>query len=289
MRLFAIAVFALFTLVLLPVQAPAQDVFKAITDKHLEEILKSLNIDFAKFDGGKGVSLYEFKAKTVPLRLLSFEGKDLRIECYLQRTDLETIKKYNNATKFSRARLTKMKNGSDGTVVESSLDLRGGVTDGTIKHFIGAFEEELAVWAKTAVPVVTEEMTFKNVPPAKLEKILKELNINFKKESPEPGVVVFLYTRHGQSIRLSSFGGEDLMIDRHWVGAKTELAKLNEWNANRVFVRAVAHPANKSRPATVALEANLDCTAGVSESIVRNFINAFDDEVRRFDEYLKKQ
>jgi hypothetical protein len=284
MRFLVKSLLACAALVLVPAVAPAQEVFKEVAAQHLEDILKSLDIVFTK-----GVTFYEFKTKTrkAPVQLLSFDGKDLMIQAELASVDLETMNKHNSAAKFSRARLAKVKSGIELALLESNLDLRGGVTEDTIKHFINNFDEELALWSRTATPTVVSEETFKGVTAARLEKILKELKIKFTKDSPEPGVVSYMFTRNSQPIRLSSFGGEDLMIDRHWAG-KVELAKINDWNVKRFFVRAVYYPAGKGTEAAIALESNLDCTPGVSESIIRNFINAFDDEVRRFDEYLKK-
>jgi hypothetical protein len=209
------------------------------------------------------------------------------IQAELAAVDLETVNRHNNAAKFSRARLAKRKGGIEVVLLDSNLDLRGGVSEDAIKHFIYNFDEELALWSRTAAPVVTEEETFKTVTGQKLEQILKEMKIAFKKISPQPGVVTYVFVKNNQPLSLHSFGGEDLMIDRQWLG-KGDLAKINDWNVKRFFVRAVAYDAMKGKPATIALESNLDCAGGVSETIIRNFINAFDDEVRRFDEYLKK-
>jgi hypothetical protein len=289
MRLFVRTVAVLFAILLLPAVAPAQEVFKEVSAQRLEEILKGLNLEYSKGEVGKSAIFYDFKttARKAAVQLISFDGKDLMLQSEQARTDLETVNKHNTAAKFSRARLSKLKSGLEVVVLESNLDLRGGVTEDTIKHFISSFDEELALWSRTSSPVVTEEETFKTVTPEKLEQILKDLKIAFNKASPEAGIFTYQFMRNKHPIQLSSFGGEELMIDRHWVG-KGDLAKVNDWNVKRFFVRAVAYAAMKGKPATVALEANLDCSAGVSESIIRNFINAFDDEVRRFDEYLKK-
>ena len=75
------------------------------------------------------------------------------------------------------------------------------------------------------------------------------------------------------------------MIDCTWNGA-APLAKLNQWNLKRHYVRAVLYD-NNGKP-YVALESNLDCLGGVSESIIRHFITIFDNDVRDFDAHLKK-
>jgi hypothetical protein len=278
---------ACVALLLVPAVAPAQEVFKEITSQRLEDILRGLNIQFTKHESGKDATAYDFKTnKNVPVRLVNFGGKDLMVDCRLERTDLETVNRFNTAAKFSRARLAKLQDGNEVAVLESNLDLRGGVTEDTVKHFIASFDAELGLWSKTAVTTVTEEVTFKEVAPAQLEKILKDLKINYKKSTDAKGVITkFDFTRYNFPIRLTSFGGKDLMVDCHWQ-TNVELTKLNEWNVKRFFVRAVLYSAN---PPDVALESNLDCEGGVSESIIRSFITAFDEEARRFDEFLKKQ
>ena len=290
MRSFARFLLACAAVTLVPAVAPAQEVIKEISAQRLEDILKGLKIEFTKGEAAKGVTAYDFKTKTrkADVHLFSFEGKDLMLQAELARADLETVNKHNSAAKFSRARLAKLKSGSEIVLLESNLDLRGGVTEDAIKHFIDNFDEELGLWSRTAAPVVTEEETFKKVTPEQLERILKEMKISFNKIVGQPGVTSYVFARNNHPIALHSFeGGEDLMIDRQWIG-KAELARINDWNVKRFFVRAVAYPAMKGKPAAIALESNLDCAGGVSESIIRNFINAFDDEVRRFDEYLKK-
>jgi len=218
------------------------------------------------------------------MRLWNFNGKDLMIDVFFPKVEWETINKWNGTAKFSRARLNKdPKSGLESTVIESNLDLAGGVTDETVKHFIRSFDQEVSQWGKTAVPAITEEEIFKKVTPEKLEKVLNELKIQFKKGQGKGNVFYYDFKRNNFDIRLTCFAGEDLMVDCIWPQAP--VAKLNQWNLKRNYIRAVLYPGG-GMP-YVALESNLDCTGGTAESIIRYFITTFDVEVRDFDAHLK--
>jgi hypothetical protein len=143
----------------------------------------------------------------------------------------------------------------------------------------------VAKWANASTPAVSEEEVFKDVTPDRLEKVLNALNINFKKTQGK-GNNVFMYDfeRQGFKLRVTNFSGLDLMIDGVFEAAP--LAKVNQWNVKRSYIRAVLYPGN-GKPYT-ALEANLDCVAGTSESVIRYFITSFDGEMTAFDDFLKK-
>jgi hypothetical protein len=273
-------------ILLLPPSAPAQEVFKEISSQRLEDLLRGMNIQFTKGTGDKGTTFYDYKSKTVQLRLWNFNGKDLMIDVFLPKVEWEVVNNWNGRAKFSRARLNKDKQtGVESAVIESNLDLAGGVTEEAIKHFIRSFDLEVAGWANASVPAVAEEETFKSIPPERLEKILSGLNINFKKAQGKGNNVFFYdFERNNHKVRLTNFGGNDLMID--CLFQQVPLAKVNKWNLDRSFVRAVLYPGGGNPYA--ALESNLDCVGGTSESIIRFFITSFDGEVLAFDEYLKK-
>jgi hypothetical protein len=272
-------------LVALPAFAGAQEVFKEISSQRLEDLLRGMNIQYTKGTGDKGVTWYDYKSKSMKLRLWNFSGKDLMVDIFLPKVEWDVINKWNGDAKFSRARINKSKDGKESTVIEWNLDLAGGVTEETIKHFILSFDVEVAKWANASTPAVSEEEVFKDVTPDRLEKVLNTLNINFKKTQGK-GNNIFMYDfeREGFKLRVTNFSGVDLMIDGVFEAAP--LAKVNQWNVKRSYIRAVLYPGN-GKPYT-ALEANLDCVAGTSESIIRYFITSFDGEMTAFDDFLKK-
>src|SRR5436309_1395607 len=121
---------------------------------------------------------------------------------------------------------------------------------------------------------------FKEITSERLEELLRTMKIDYKKDDAGKGTTFYDYKSKGFDLRLTSFGGNDLMIDCIW-NAAAPLAKLNQWNLKRYHVRAVLYD-NNGKP-YVALESNLDCLGGVSESIIRHFITMFwDKDVRDF-------
>jgi hypothetical protein len=284
MRAATTTLLACAALVLLPAPLPAQQVYKEISSDQLEGLLKDLNLNYTKGDAGKGTTYYDYKSNNMMLRLWNFNGKDLMIDIFLPKVDWEVVNKWNGTAKFSRARLNKdPKSGLESTVIESNLDLVGGVTDDTVKHFIKSFDLEVKQWANTAIPAVTEEVVVKKVTPKMLEKVLDELKIQYKKgEGKAKDTFFYDFKRNNFDVRLTCFGGDDLMIDCIWGAAP--VAKLNQWNLKRHYIRAVLYGGTTPY---VALESNLDCIGGTSESIIRYFITTFDVEVRDFDAHLK--
>jgi len=268
---------------LIPAAAPAQQVFKEINSQKLEDILRSMDIQFTKGDDGKGTTYYDYKSKGFALRLYNFSGKDLMIDIFLLKVDWETINKWNGQAKFSRARLHKdAKTGLESAVLESNLDLLGGVTEDTIKHFIRSFDLEVSTWSNKATAGASEEEIFKVATADRIEKILNDLKIQFQK-SNNGKTDFYDFKRNNFKMRLTNFGGSDLMIDCVWNAAP--LTKLNQWNLKKHYIRAVLYGAGGKDP-FVALESNLDCVPGVSESIIRNFITIFDNEAAEFDKHL---
>jgi hypothetical protein len=270
---------------LLPAVAPAQEVFKEITNQRLETILTGMGFTFTKGDAGKGTVYYDFKSKNLILRLTSFNGKDLMMDIYLPAIEWKEVNRWNMTAKFSRASLRPDAKKLDSVVLESNLDLAGGVTEDTIKHFIKNFDLEITNFANFTSPAVAQEEMYKGVTAAKLEKIFDALKIKPGKKGAGPGKNDFFYdfSKNNYQLRLTCFNGEDLMID--CIFPASTVAKVNAWNVKRSYVRAVLYPGGGA-PYT-ALESNLDCVAGTCDSIIRYFITTFDGEVSAFDAYLK--
>jgi hypothetical protein len=279
---------AVWALLSAPSASIAQEVSRDISSERLEGILRAANIEFNKGAlDDSGVS-FDCKTNDVTFQLTNFKGRELKLSGIFQSTDWKTVNDWNGKSKYTRARLLRdAKDGKEFSALESYLDLAGGVTEDSVKNFLMGFANEAAIWSKLAVPLVSEEETFKNFTPDRIEKILSDLKIQFKKtpHAKEPGIFAFDYLIKELPIRLTTFGGAELMLD--CVYPQTSLAKINEWNVKRNFVRAVLYPNNGKNMPYSQLEANLDCAPGVSESIVRYFITAFGREAVDFESYLK--
>jgi len=271
------------------VHAFAQEptVYRKIPPQALEAILKGLEIEFKKtpIPGENAYLLYSFAKKNHRVILHYYDGKDLMLVSAFDAIPLVAINEWNETAKFSRAVLSRADKGESSTV-EANLDLAGGVTDDTIKHFIRRFDDDLKKYEAHVGRLLTrEEETFKAADAGRLEKILQEMKIDFKKTvAKTPDHVFFEFKRNDQKVRLHSFGGTDLMLAAAFKPAP--LDKVNKYNTERKFVRAVLYqPANGD--AYTTLESSLDCQGGVTDGIIRYFIGIFPDEMREFEEYLK--
>jgi len=265
------------------VRAQNEEVMKFVPPERIEKIFEDLKQTYKKapLASAKNSFTYDYDRNSYKLRLYYYAGQDLMIDAEMAKADWETVNKWNSTAKFSRASLRKDKLGEFVTL-ESNLDCIGGVTEGTIKQFMRQFDEEVRNWQLAALGPPKEEETYKVVSEAQLEKILEGLKYTVKKSMNVNGTATFFdFESKGYKMRLTSFGGKDLMIDV--IFKKSDLDTINKWNVKRNFIRAVLYSGN---PDYTSLEANLDCSGGVSESIVRYFINTFNEEARQFDKYL---
>ncbi len=274
-------------LVLASVPGRAQEkVLRELSKEQTEEILQKLKITYKKVPSKRDdVVFYDFEREGHPVRLYWYGGKDLMLDVVFPRIPLEQLNAWNVRAKFSRACLHKEEKG-EFAALESNLDLLGGVTEGTVRQFLTTFDEEVKQFAKFVNAGSLDEPTYKLVTAEKLEAILKELKLEFKKTQVKtPGAkgsaVAYDFESNGQKLRLVNFGGEDLMIDAHF--KKLPLEDVNQYNVNRPFIRCVAYKVDGKE--YTSLEANLDCVGGVSDSILRHFLRTFDEEVKEFSKY----
>jgi len=73
-----------------------------------------------------------------------------------------------------------------------------------------------------------------------------------------------------------------------WLSAffpKKSVEKMNEWNVNAKFSRAVLDTIGGREYSII--ESQLDGGGGVTEEMIRQFIRRFDDEVARFDKFIQ--
>ncbi len=266
-------------------------IYRSLSTDQMEAMLKSFNVDYKKLESKtKGNYYYDYKKDNYTLRLYFFGGKDLMIDTVFNEQPLTKLNEWNTRAKFSRACQNKDDKGLF-TTLEFNLDLLGGVTEGTIKQFMKTFDEEVRAFDKFLggkgspgpAPTVTDEKLITEVPAETIEKILDGLNHKYKK-TPLPKNAGFAYdfTSKNNKIRLYNWG-KDLMIDANF--KKIPLDKINKYNLDRKFIRAVSYRSKDGDYS--ALESNLDCSGGVSESIIRYFITTFDGEISAYAKYVQ--
>ncbi|MBI3408810.1 MAG: YbjN domain-containing protein [Planctomycetes bacterium] len=272
-----------------PAHAQPDKILKQLTTDQIESILKDFNIDYKKIEAKPDQPnnyYYDFERNRYKVRLHFFGGKDIMLDALFKDYPLDKLNGWNKRAKFSRATLHKDDKGPF-TALESNLDFIGGVTQGTIEQFFKTFDDELKgfdryVTGGSAQPPAKDEKIVTQVSDEMLEKILDGLNLKYKKNTGK-GVTNYDFQSQNHMLRLTNFGTKDLMIDAAF--KVIPLDKLNKYNTDNKFIRAVHYKTDNSQH--VALESNLDCVGGVTESIIQYFIKAFSDDVKKFSKYVQ--
>lgn len=273
-----------------PACAQQDKILKQLSTDQIESILKDFKIDYKKIEAKSdqpNIAYYDFERNRFKIRLHFFGGKDIMLDAIFDDFPLEKLNGWNQRAKFSRATLHADKKGPF-TALESNLDLIGGVTQGTIEQFFMTFDEEIAgfdnyIKGGTAKQAAKDERILTRVSDEVLERILSGLNLQCKKKASGKGNMSYDFQSQNHTLRLTNFGTTDLMIDANF--KVIPLEKLNKYNTNNKFIRAVLYKANDRE--YVALESNLDCVGGVTEGIIRYFITNFIDDVKKFSKYVQ--
>ena len=131
----------------------------------------------------------------------------------------------------------------------------------------------------------SRELVSQNISSEKLEAVLKDLGITYQKEAgKKERIFSYRFERQGRKVRLHNYGGEDLWIETDFAD-KASLDLVNRWNMRTKFSRAVL--VNGGERATVSLESQIDCSLGVTDGMVRQFVQRFDAEIEAFISFVK--
>jgi Putative bacterial sensory transduction regulator len=259
-------------------------VFRELKPEATQKLLQELKIEFNKTASPKGEETYfEYKRDNYRIRLTQYSATELKLDCVFRGVSLEQVNLWNLATRFSKA--THHKDGAtEITMLEYALDISGGATAGTVKQFMQRFEDDLKKYDKFVTGTTNADVVLASVGNDNIETVLKSEGLSFKKKVNNAGVAMFDFELNGHNLRLYNFGGKDLMIDTHF--RKIPLEQANRYNLNRKFIRVVNYKGKDVE--YTALECNFDCEAGVTEGMIRHWINSFGEDARHFTEFTKK-
>jgi hypothetical protein len=133
---------------------------------------------------------------------------------------------------------------------------------------------------------VSQDKVTRKVSNETLEKILQGLDLKFQRlerKEKDTAISVFEFTRSGQQCRLTNYG-TDLWIECS-LEKKLPLEEVNRWNADAKFSRLVL--VETKDKIFVSLEAQLDCFGGVTDAVIKQYINRFDEEAKKFAKFAK--
>jgi hypothetical protein len=119
-----------------------------------------------------------------------------------------------------------------------------------------------------------------------LEKVLQDLALKYQKgelRNKNTTTAYFDFPRGDQTFRLLNYGS-DLWIETT-VEKKMAREDVNRWNASAKFSRLVL--IEQKDKTILSLEAQLDCQGGVTEPMIKQYINRFDEEAKRFAKFVK--
>jgi hypothetical protein len=146
----------------------------------------------------------------------------------------------------------------------------------------------LLVGALVAFSVSAEDSAkaYRNVSSEKVEAVLKSMKIDFAKSTgKKEGIFFYDFESDSIKVRLHNYEGKDLWLDAHF-SDKLDLDEINKWNVKARATRAVL--LGSGDKATISLEAQLDCDAGASDAILRQFVTRYEKELKDFVKFISK-
>ena len=145
----------------------------------------------------------------------------------------------------------------------------------------------LTVSLVLATEAPAQNKIYRQVPNEAIEKVLQGLELKYQKDErkDKAGTVMFFDFQRGDfSYRLYNYGN-DLWIETVFDKAMRH-EDVNRWNAEAKFTRLVLIELKDKT--SISLEAQLDCAGGVTDAVIRQYVNRFDDEAKKFTKFMAK-
>jgi len=120
-----------------------------------------------------------------------------------------------------------------------------------------------------------------------IENVLQGLELKYQKDERKDkasSVMFFDFKRGDLDYRLYNYGN-DLWIESTF-DKKMTPEDVNRWNAEAKFTRLVL--IEQTEKTTLSLEAQLDCAGGVTDAVIKQYINRFDEEAKKFTKFMAK-
>ena len=134
--------------------------------------------------------------------------------------------------------------------------------------------------------IFSQSKVYRTVSNDAVEKILQSLELKYQKaerKDKDSTTMYFDFTRGGQPFRLYNYGN-DLWIECTFE-KKLIAADINRWNAEAKFSRLVL--IEQKDKTILSLESQLDCLGGVTDAAIKQYINRFDEEAKKFAKFAK--
>ncbi len=145
----------------------------------------------------------------------------------------------------------------------------------------------LAIALVVPMEVLSQNKIYRQVPNEAVEKVLQGLELKYQKDERKDkgaSVMFFDFTRGEHTYRLYNYGN-DLWIETVF-DRKMPPEDVNRWNAEAKFTRLVL--IEQKDKTSISLEAQLDCAGGVTDTVIRQYVNRYDEEAKKFTKFLAK-
>jgi hypothetical protein len=132
-----------------------------------------------------------------------------------------------------------------------------------------------------------QSKVYRSVSDGTVEKILQSLEVKYAKEErkhKDATIMFFDFKRGDHSFRLYNYQS-DLWIECTYERAM-KAEEINRWNADAKFSRLVM--IEQKDKTILSLESQLDCLGGVTDALIRQYINRFEEEAKRFAKFSAK-
>ena len=143
-----------------------------------------------------------------------------------------------------------------------------------------------AALALVPTAVLSQSKVYRTVTNDGLEKILQSLDLKYQRDErkdKDATITYFDFKRGEESYRLYNY------VNDLWIESTFEKAMkaddINRWNADAKFSRLVMIPQRDKT--MLSLESQLDCLGGVTDAVVKQYINRFDEEAKKFAKFSK--
>jgi Putative bacterial sensory transduction regulator len=137
------------------------------------------------------------------------------------------------------------------------------------------------------VEVLSQNKIYRQVSNEAVEKVLQSLELKYQKDERKDKaatVMFFDFKRGDLDYRLYNYGN-DLWIESTF-DKKMKPDDVNRWNAEAKFTRLVLIETKDKT--SLSLEAQLDCAGGVTDAVIKQYINRFDEEAKKFTKFMVK-
>ena len=133
---------------------------------------------------------------------------------------------------------------------------------------------------------LSQAKVYRSVTNETMEKILQGLELKYQKDerkNKDATIMFFDFKRGEQAFRLYNYQN-DLWLECIYE-KKLKPEDVNRWNADAKFSRLVV--VDSKDKAALSLESQLDCLGGVTDATIKQYINRFDEEAKKFTKFMK--